>query len=69
MKTNQPKQEVKTHYEVTFGPKKEKAREMKPFNNEKEALDFFEMKDKEGMHVDAYEIETVVIVTKKKLFR
>ena len=69
MNKNQPKQEVKTHYEVTFGPKKEKVRAMKSFNNEKEALDFFEMKDKEGMHVDAYEIETVVIITKNKLSR
>ena len=61
-----PIKQVKTiHYEVTFGPKKEENREMKTFSDENVAAEFFKTKEKEGMHVDAYTIETVI--TKKKL--
>lgn len=67
MKQNQITQETEVHYEITYGPKKESNREVKIFDDEDKALEFFEKKDKEGFHVDAYEIETVV--KKKKLSR
>lgn len=67
MKQNQIKEEKFVEYTVTYGHKKENERESKMFADETSALDFFEKKDKEGFHVDAYEIETVV--KKKKLSR
>lgn len=53
------------HFEVNFGPSKESMRELKTFDDEETAIAFFKKKDKEGMHVDAYEVNTVV--TRKKL--
>ena len=67
MKQNQIREEKELRYEVTYGPKKESDREVKSFDDENKALEFFEKKDKEGFHVDAYEIETTV--KKKKLSR
>jgi hypothetical protein len=52
-------------YEVTYGAKNEKERNTRKFSDEKMAIAFFEKKDKEGFHVDAYETET--IIKRKKL--
>lgn len=55
--------QTETKYEVTFGQKDNVNRENKIFAEETKAMDFFEKKDKEGFHVDAYEIE---VTTKKR---
>lgn len=59
------KETVTTKYEVTFGPKKESDREKKQFSEQDKAIAFFKEKDKAGMYVSAYEIQTTI--TKKSL--
>lgn len=62
---NDHQSESTLKYEVKYGPKKETDRETKQFSDETQAINFFNEKDKAGMHVDAYTVETVV--TRKKL--
>jgi hypothetical protein len=57
--------EKSVHFEVSFGPTKESQREIKTFTDEAHAIEFFKKKDKAGMHIDAYEVNTVT--TRKKL--
>lgn len=52
-------------YEISYGPVNENMREKKIFTNKKKAIGFFNEKQKQGLYVDAYQIETVV--TKKKI--
>lgn len=57
--------EKTVRFEVSFGPSQESEREVKSFSDEADAVEFFKKKDKAGMHVDAYEINTVI--TRRKL--
>ena len=59
---DQTKTKTETKYEVTFGQKK--VRETKTFTEQDKALDFFAAKDKDGFHVDAYEIQVTTKKTK-----
>ena len=59
--------ETTVKYEVTFGPKKHSDREKCSFNDEQKASDFFHHKEKQGMYVDVYLIETTIATRKVKL--
>lgn len=58
---------VSVKYEVLFGPKDESGRKKAVFWNQDDAAEFFQAKEKAGMHVDAYEIEETVTRKTKKL--
>ena len=51
-------------YVVNYGPKKEKDRELKTFDNSTDASNFFTKKSSDGFHVNAYEIKTTTEITK-----
>lgn len=56
--------EKNVKYKITFGPKKEADREIQFVSDKTAAIKLFETKDKAGLHVNVYQIETVITETK-----